>query len=295
MQNPYLRLRRLARALYALPPKEVVERAIAKFRPPTRTLSVAAIVNTPKYLQPQRMTNFLWRYEQIVRQRMPDWRLRLEGRDVLEVGGGPLYGFGLASVFFGCRRYVCVEPEFNTDAIAHPNVQRFFDITYRDLIALHGARVTAEVFQAAIRRIEIFAGFLEEYDAIGTADLSISNSTLEHIADLDRALACLHRATRPGGEVLHVVDFGNHSGTPNPFDDIYSVRPETYRAAHGTMLNLLRRSDILECFRANGFTVTCIPYYSWAALPAAVHPWWRERYADDDLLLKVGVFIGKKS
>ena len=204
-----------------------------------------------------------------------------------------MYGFGLVCLFRGAERYTCLEPEFNPALKMHPMAERFFWLSHKDLTALYGARMSYQAFRRAIdERIEVRPMFVEAYQEEGVADVVLSNSTLEHIQDLDGAFERLRACMAPGGQFLHLVDFGNHRDKMNPLGGLYTKPAEDYIAKEGSMINLKKPSDILEALTRHGFEASLVPYYHIDTLTETPHSWWTERYSEESLRLKVGFFVG---
>ncbi len=90
----------------------------------------------------------------------------------------------------------------------------------------------------------------------GEADVIISVAFLEHIADIDAAIAEMARVTRPGGMGVHIIDCTDHRRYPDP-----SVHPlafleiETDEELVHDNCNRLRPSAFVAAFEANGFEV----------------------------------------
>lgn len=282
--------------LYLLPPKTSARKIIAKMRRQRDDCTEEIFDAAPKYTQPQRMTNFLLRYERIIARHRPARQIDFAGKRAIEIGGGPFFGWGLFAIFMGCERYVCVEPFFNSRILSHPKARHFFLLTYKDLSALFGERMSYPAFTKAIaERIVVYKKYIEDFSEENNFDILLSNSTLEHIHDLDATFSRLRACAKPDASFLHVVDFGNHRDAMNPLQGLYADTPEAYRRRHGGMITLRKAPDILAAADRHGFSAELIPYYSIDAFPEPVASWWRERYHIEDLLLKVGLFIDKRA
>ena len=56
----------------------------------------------------------------------------------------------------------------------------------------------------------------------------------------------------PADRFLHLVDFGNHYPTDNPFEGLYEQTPTDYIMRRGKAINLLRAPDIEAAFARAG-------------------------------------------
>jgi hypothetical protein len=260
-----------------------------------KNFSVLDVVQSPKYMRPQRAVDFLLRYERIIQKENPAWKLDFTGKNVLEVGSGPLLGFAPFAVFMGCRQYVCLEPMYNPEILNHPKVRKYFLMIHKDLTALYGKKMSFEdFFQAITQKVSVYSEPLETFEKEYKFDIILSNSCLEHIQDLKGGLKNLKRISFPQATFLHVVDFGNHSETINPFHRIYMSSPEDYFKRYGRLLNLLRPPDMMELFKINGIDAKLVPYYNFDEMYSeSIHPWWKEKYSLQDLFLKTAFIINK--
>lgn len=294
------RCREIVQQCYTLPPRESIRKFRRKVLSLTGRRSVGdtfdldEVFASSKELRASRMMNFLWRYERIVQRQFPQWKLDFVGKRVLEIGGGPLLGFGPVAVFFGCTEYVNAEPFHNPAILEHPKATWYFTCLYNDLSAVFGPRMTRHAFLDALAdRAHVDRTPIEMFTSERPFDVVLSNSTLEHIRDLDRALSRLRAASTPEIIFLHLVDFGNHRDPMQPFRGVYVQPKDAYIAARGDMINLLRPCDVLERFERNGFRVAMVPYYSWETLPDPVHEWWASRYTREQLLMKAVLFCNR--
>jgi|GEM_PF-1838374 len=294
------RCRELVRQCYTMPPRDSVRKLQKKMRLVMGRQTAGdqfdpdEVFSSSKELRASRMMNFLWRYERIVQRQFPKWELDFAGKRVLEIGGGPLLGFGPVAVFFGCTKYVNAEPSHNPSILTHPKATWYFTCVYHDLSAVFGARMTQRAFLDALaERAHANRTPVETFAPERQFDVVLSNSTLEHIRDLDHALFRLRTASVPDVTFIHLVDFGNHRDPMQPFRGIYAQPRDAYIAAHGDMINLLRPCDVLERFERNGFLAAMVPYYAWETLSDPIHAWWESRYTREHLLLKAVLFVNR--
>lgn len=89
----------------------------------------------------------------------------------------------------------------------------------------------------------------------GSVDVVISNSVLEHVQDVDAALAELARITKPGGFGVHGIDTIDHRwyGEPNLHPLEFLTVDRSQRMVGGC--NRVRLFEFKELFRRHGFEV----------------------------------------
>jgi SAM-dependent methyltransferase len=253
------------------------------------------ILFSSKHMRPQRFYDFLSRYEAII-SRSHDWpQLDFLGKRVLEIGCGPLLGFGPIAHYQGARSYTAVEPEFD-DRILGDNrfIEGYFRHLHRDLSGLYGEKILFDDFMANIRdNTHISSNYLVDADIEGPFDIVISNSCLEHISPFAESMKSLNQLCEPDCRFIHLVDFGSHRQGENPFQDIYSTNAEDYIERFGRHINLLRPSEIVEIMREAGFKAGFQRYYSAPEkFSGKLHKSWSERFSEDELFTKVGIIFG---
>ena len=83
-----------------------------------------------------------------MRRAMPWEPLDFDGRRVVEIGCGPLGGFGPLAIFCGATEFESAEPEWDADLFEAPEVvDKYHFIFYADLVALYGPRMDFAEFR----------------------------------------------------------------------------------------------------------------------------------------------------
>jgi hypothetical protein len=253
------------------------------------------LLSSAKHGRGIRFAELLLRQEAVVRQHMPWEPLNFAGRRVVEVGCGPLAGFGPLAIFCGATNFESAEPEwdgrlFFSDAIA----EKYLRVFHADLAALYGARMDFPAFtQALSTRMSIHRSGFQDAPIAGPVDIVLSQSCLEHVFPLEATIEKLAAIQTPQTRFLHLVDFGNHYPTASPFEGLYEQPPQDYIARRGKAINLRRAPDVLDLFVRHG-----IPAKSIASrvlegtLGGNIHPWWRERYDDLALSTQLALVVG---
>ena len=285
-------------ALWNQPPRVSWQLLIDRLFKSNRDQKYASdVFLSAKHTRSQRLYDFLHRYQEIVRHHT-DWRLpTFNSMTVIELGPGPLMGWGPLAIFCKCEAFVGVEPSHNPQLLKDP---RFTDIflrgVHRDLSAVYNIETPFDVFQSSVLNRMTYVRSIRDLNESTQADIMLSNSCLEHIEDLSTTIKALYQHAKPGSAFLHCVDFGNHLSKSDPFAEIYSSPPKTGSSIEPKLgINLLRPPDMLDIFRSAGFSVECIPYY-FAPQPSSyqLHSYWTGKYSPEELFLKVGIFVGYK-
>jgi SAM-dependent methyltransferase len=284
--------------LYDKSPRQLIRAVARRLGANDGAFEIDDIVSSQKHMRSQRLYDFLSRYEAIADRALGEWQpLEFADNRVLEIGCGPLLGWAPLAIFMGCRGYVCVEPMFNPAVLDSQKVrEHYLPSLHKDFTAIYGPRMDFDDFLARfLNDVTVERCGLAEARIDQPVDVVLSNSVLEHIHPLKDAVAALQRVSAPGSRFLHLVDFGNHRATRNPFDGMYGVEPAVYRAKVDSSINLLRGSDVVRLFRDAGFAVDLVPYYRAPEFhDGDIGDYWRERQADEDLFLKAALLVGTR-
>jgi SAM-dependent methyltransferase len=143
-------------------------------------------------------------------------RSDLAGARILEIGPGANLGVALLFAAHGAREVVCVD-RFESDRNDELN---------RALYAGIVASLTGEARERAVSCLDNagmvgtgtitchFGQPVEQIDAAfdaGSFDLIVSRAVLEHVYSPEQAWRSMDHVLRPGGRMLHKVDFRCHS------------------------------------------------------------------------------------
>jgi len=278
------------KTIYTLPPRTVIR----KFRQKllgnsSHVFCLEDIVGSPKHMRAQRGFDFLNRYQSILKRHLKWEELNFKGKHVLEIGSGPLLGWAPLSILMGCQSYTCVEPMFNPAVLGSDIiVEKYFLPLYKDINALYDSGISFKQFIDSLKkRVNIEKKELLEAQLSNSFDITLSNSCLEHIFHLHKNLAKLKSMSSLNNRFLHLVDLGNHRGTRNPFEGMYTTNPEAYYSKYGKNINLLRASDIQGLFDKAGFKTSMTLYYSFKDLyNEKISPYWSGQYKEEELFMK---------
>ena len=257
--------------------------------------TAAELLSSAKHIRGIRFAELLLRQEAIVRRHM-DWSpLNFEGQQVVEVGCGPLAGFGPLAIFCGAASFESADPEWNEKLFfSEPISERYLHLFHADLVGLYGPRMDFAAFRSALaQRMTIHRSGFETAPITAPVNIVLSQSCLEHVFPLEATVAKLEAIQTPKSRFLHLVDFGNHYPTKHPLDGLYEQPAEAYIARRGKAINLLRSSDVTRLFAESGIASSTIPARRVADnYRGTIHPWWRERYDDEALFTQLVLVAG---
>lgn len=253
------------------------------------------LLSSAKHGRGIRFAELLLRQEAVVRRHRRWEPLDFEGARVVEIGCGPLAGYGPLAIFCGARSFASAEPEWDADLFFSAEVrERYLRTFHADLCALYGPRMDFAAFAAALQeRIAIHRAGFEVAPIEGPVDIVLSQSCLEHVFPIEATIAKLAEIQHKDTRCLHLVDFGNHYPTGDPFAGLYEQPAADYIARRGKAMNLLRAPDVEALFAKHGIPVAMIASRVMRDSYAGnIHPWWRERYDDAALFTQLALVAG---
>ena len=277
-------------------------RTLVKAARRTRVLDVAPlrrwdVLHDVRIDRPERMREFLQRYEALAATAAGWVALDFRDQRVLEIGCGPLGGWGPLAIFRGAAAYVGCDPAADPDLLGS---RRFADAYLRrvfDDLAAHdssGAGHDLATFLAGLReRAAYRAERIEALPPDARFDIVLSNSCLEHIEPFPPFVAALVRRLAAGARMLHLVDFSNHRDKASPFHPLYELSPDAYRRRYGPHINLLRPPEIIDAFASHGVAVRCLPLDERLDLVRAadIDPAWTRHIDIPTLAIRAAVLI----
>jgi hypothetical protein len=253
------------------------------------------LMTSSKYGRGIRFAELLMRQEAVVRRHVPWEPLTFDGKRVVEIGCGPLAGFGPLAIYLGAQSFESAEPEWDAGLFTSELVtESYLRVFHADLVALYGERMDFDAFRSALaKRMAIYRGGFEAAPIEAKVDVVLSQSCLEHVFPLDTTVAKLAAIQSRQTRFLHLVDFGNHYPTVNQFEGLYEQPRADYLARRPHAINLLRAPDVQALFAAQGISANVIPSrMAGANYSGTIHPWWRERYSDDALFTQLVLVVG---
>lgn len=257
--------------------------------------TASELLSSAKHGRGISFAELLLRQEAVVRRHRPWAPLDFESARVVEVGCGPLAGYGPLALFCGARSFVSAEPEWDANLFFSGEVrERYLRTFHADLCALYGPRMDFAAFCGALReRMIVHRCGFEAAPIDGPVNIVLSQSCLEHVIPLEATITRLAAIQGKTTRCLHLVDFGNHYPTGNPFDGLYERSAADYIARRGKAMNLLRAPDVKQLFAEHGIPVSMVPSrVMHRGYTGDIHPWWRERYDDAALFTQLVLLAG---
>jgi len=284
---------RLAREL---PPRLVLAK-IAKRLPGTdpARVRIAEIVHSPKDLDPGRLIGFFLSQERHLAAEIDRLPLEFEGRRVLEIGPGPLAGWGPMALFRGAARVYAVDPDWVPGVILDPAVEAaYLKGHFTALAEAFGPRMDYPTFRRRIKEdLSVERKSLMDLEIEDGVDIVLSNSCLEHIDDPGSSMERLGRFCMPDTRFMHLVNLGNHRDRARPFRTIYEMPPDEYHRRFGRHINLLRAPEIERAFVEGVMPTRMVIVDRRDDDPdiEARHDYWRDRHSAEVLSIRTALFV----
>ncbi len=254
--------------------------------------SIERILGDRKHMDHAKIIDRWHRYWRVIEGRSPLTMASFDfhGKIVLEVGCGPLFGFGPLAVFRGCSAYYYVEPNLDGDRIKASDIlwSRYFEPMLEEMIANYGALMDPARFRDALCAT-VTPLDLSHSEAL--LDMVLSNSCLEHIGrdELGALLKALRNRCYNETKVFHAVDFGPHTPS-NRLMDLYA-HDDGGGLKH---INGLRAREIGALLADAGFDCRQIPYKRQPVDVTRVSAGWARR-GGADLEVQIAFFVGAAS
>jgi len=214
----------------------------------------------------------------IYRRNMPiECGIWLTGKDVLEIGVGRTNGSCYETLAAGARSATAFEP-FRPLDVGRDRLQRS---------VLSGSEVTVgDVLRVA------------SLDRLNSSayDTALSLAVLEHVVDMDKLVADLWRVLKPGGCMLHIVDYRDHFFR-YPYNHLLWSEKTWSRWLDPGDLPRWRVGDHVRVFKDRGFEIEVVKSSSlegeYSKVQSRIHPHFAGR-DDFDLRTTSAVLFGRK-
>ncbi len=211
---------------------------------------------------------------------------------VLEMGCGPLLGWGPMAIFLGSKKYYYIEPSLRREVVESNEIKNsYFLPFYDELVSNFGNRLKFETFYEKVMT-EIAPLNIDENMSESLVDIILSNSVLEHIHEneIGSLMEQLYLISKTGGHYLHAVDFSDHQKNKDHFGFIY-LKPKKENRMNS--LNLMRKSEMIKLLIDAGFNCESVVYHKTEVDKKNIHPFW-EKYSEEDLTSRVVFLLGMK-
>ena len=219
-------------------------------------------------------------------------RPSFDGTTVIELGCGPLFGYGPIALHQGAAQFHYAEPAIQRAVVESTEIRdRYFRRLFDDLQVNYGD--CGESFDSWYARVLACSLPLEDVkDDEAFAQWVLSSSVLEHIPRtvLPTILADLRRATTPDARSLHLVDFGAHRAADPGLTQLETLYQQDWDV-ETSGINYLRKSDTTRLLTEAGFAPThVVPYRQDPVDRNKIHASWH-RYDAEDLESRVVIYL----
>jgi hypothetical protein len=256
-----------------------------------------SVIENAKHMDPAKLIDRLHRYERVLKNKIGWEPLNFFEKSVLEIGAGPLLGWGPIAIYLGAKSYVCLDPGFNKFILLNQIIwDKYFYPLFLHLESIYSRKVSFYDFKSSIlSRIIPSSLPFEKIDsmtgAIDGFDIVMSNSVMEHVWDWDVFAPTLLKQTASQTRHLHAIDFSCHKNESNPFGNIYDFAPLIYIEKYGRLINLKKLSELHDHFKSNGLEFMMVPYLIRSEdVFENIDPYWN-KFLKNELQTQVGFLV----
>ncbi len=197
---------------------------------------------------------------------------------VLEIGCGRRFGLGPLLCMAGVKSYVGIDIRIHEPKAEE--LQLFDEFLRLHLSRLPRAGVVAEQLCSGPGEGLGFLGgraLCKPMDAAAldfpdnSFDYIFSDAVLEHIDSTEEAIAQMNRVLKPGGVMVHAIDFQDHA-EPHATAHL-SMSKKAWSKQAPSAINFCRPSEFYELFLAQGLEIiSCTEVKNPTIDPTKVHP-----------------------
>lgn len=242
-----------------------------------------------KHSKPTLLIDRVLRYIKIINNHY-ELKIDCEDKTFLEIGAGPLLGWGPMASILKSKKYYIIEPSFRKNTVESKKIkEKYFFNHYMHLKNVFNSSISFDQFYNNLNKsIKVFPHInnLSKSEDI-KFDFIISNSVIEHISDIENFLLQLSKYDNLNTQHIHCIDFSNHSTGIYDYSKSKSELMEDYKD-----LNFLKPSEIMSYFeRIFKKKFIFVKYLSsYKNLSSELHSDWK-RYNADDLETLTGFII----
>jgi SAM-dependent methyltransferase len=212
-----------------------------------------------------------------------DFATWLEGKIVLEIGTGRTNGCCYMFASKGAAKALSLEP-FRPLDIEQDSIQ------IRDTASL--SQCDESILRDRVKRIDSFCGIPNE-----SCDAIFSLAVLEHVESMEDLTNELWRVLKPGGWMVHVVDYRDHF-FKYPYHHLLWSQKTWDRYLNPGDLPRWRIGDHVECFKKKGFATRVLSAspidHEFKKIQTLIHPEIKERYSIEDIQTAFGKIWAEK-
>tara|TARA_B100000315_G_scaffold260424_1_gene321698 strand:- start:3252 stop:4154 length:903 start_codon:yes stop_codon:yes gene_type:complete len=254
------------------------------------------VINNKQYMNTNVLIDRFERYCRVIKHNDPKYNLSINSfkdKNVLELGCGPLLGWGPIALFLRALSFSYHEPANIPETIKSDEVKtQYFKRLFDELKSNYSGDDKFDKFYNTVMDNSIPISFNKNR----FVDFVLSNSVLEHIPKIKLELLldnvsqlCVDKAL-----FLHAVDFGTHGFLNMDLIKLYSIDRLKFTESKKTYnINFLRKNDIADILYSKGFISELIIDYRFDEIDSTlVHSSW-DKYSYEDLRARVVLYFGR--
>lgn len=272
-------------------PEEIYNGILRRFfKSPSWDYSLGAVLKSQKHLKYQNLIDRWFRYCRVMDAAdQNEFRKGLDfhNKHILEIGCGPLLGWGPLAIFLGASRFTYHEPFLQRAVLGSEQMRKaYFLPFYGELVVNFGLRMGfQEFYHRTLSAVPL------NFENSENIEIALSNSVLEHVSrkELTDLLSKINEVCRPKSFFFHCVDFGSHGVGGTRFGTLYKRKA----GEETRFLNMMRKTEIANSIEAAGGNILAqVTYQQTLCHRDEMDKSW-QAYDDDDLFSRVVFFLGE--
>tara|TARA_B100000959_G_scaffold129969_1_gene136384 strand:+ start:1180 stop:1995 length:816 start_codon:yes stop_codon:yes gene_type:complete len=200
-------------------------------------------------------------------------KLKIKGTNILELGGGNLFGLFPYFIKKKCKSFTNLDPFIENNPSKFSITRFFFKKKINKFFIFKDKHFKNYKQEKEIQKIK------DRFDII------VSLSCLEHIESLEKTFSNLKFLTKKKHNQFHIINFSNHIDKNYPFKDLYELHPNDFKKKYNNNINFLRISDYEKLLKKKKFIYKKKILDTSPILNIRLHPYWK-KYSTNELKIR---------
>tara|TARA_A100001011_G_C14306589_1_gene843465 strand:+ start:386 stop:1198 length:813 start_codon:yes stop_codon:yes gene_type:complete len=199
--------------------------------------------------------------------------LKIENKNILELGGGNLFGLFPYFLKKKCKLFTNLDPYVDVNPANLFLTKFFFKRKTKNFLSIKDTDFKIYKHVKDINKIK------------DMFDIVVSLSCLEHVKNLDNTFTKLKFITKKNHKQFHIINFSSHLNKIHPFKDLYEIHPKEFKKKYNNNINFLRISDYTKLLDKKKYSFTVKILDTSPINKIKLHRYWK-KYSIDELQIR---------